>query len=407
MAVSADGLRVFFFTHESMVPGDSGYLDIYERSFGSTKLVSTGPAGGDGPYHVEGGLLEISKYGSHVFFQTNEQLTSDPGGGVYVRAGGTTARAFGPTSGSLLAVSEDGSRVFFSTTNKLVPTDTDTLADIYERAGGRYTLISTGPSDDGNAAGEFIDASADGTHVVFQTRDALVAEDTDDCVAAGCYDFYDSSIAYETPQNASPLKVSLVPAYLQCGTGANPTDGQHSPPLGQPACLPPRTGSNVAHFGPQAVGTGELTLVEGNQSTTTDEADVTIQANLTDIGATGGGDYNPSPTGPDLTLTARLRITDLSNCSGSTCAGPYARTAATSTDLDFAVAVDCSSTPDPSVGATCALNSSADAVQPGVIKEGQQMSAQAFRLRLNDSGANGVRGDSDDRIFSTQGVYVP
>ena len=53
------------------------------------------------------------------------------------------------------------------------------------------------------------------------------------------------------------------------------------------------------------------------------------------------------------------------------------------------------------------MNTSADAVQPGAIKEGQQTSAQAFRLRLNDSGANGVRGDSDDRIFSTQGVYVP
>jgi hypothetical protein len=32
---------------------------------------------------------------------------------------------------------------------------------------------------------------------------------------------------------------------------------------------------------------------------------------------------------------------------------------------------------------------------------------QSFRVRIDDSGANGVRGDSDDRIFATQGVFVP
>jgi hypothetical protein len=31
----------------------------------------------------------------------------------------------------------------------------------------------------------------------------------------------------------------------------------------------------------------------------------------------------------------------------------------------------------------------------------------AFFITNNDSGTNGVRGDSDDRIFATQGVYVP
>jgi hypothetical protein len=32
---------------------------------------------------------------------------------------------------------------------------------------------------------------------------------------------------------------------------------------------------------------------------------------------------------------------------------------------------------------------------------------QVFRLRLNDSGPNGVRGDSDDRLFATEGIYIP
>jgi hypothetical protein len=32
---------------------------------------------------------------------------------------------------------------------------------------------------------------------------------------------------------------------------------------------------------------------------------------------------------------------------------------------------------------------------------------QVFRYRVNDSGANGTRGDSDDRTFATQGIYIP
>jgi hypothetical protein len=419
--ISGDGNHVFWFTHEPLVPEDTGYYDVYERSFGTTKLVSTGPVGGNGPYHVYPGELQISKDGTHAFFQTSEKLTAndtDSTRDIYDRSGGTTALvSTGPSSATggspfIKGASDDGSRVFFETGEKLVPTDTDTQTDIYERFNGTTTLISTGPADDGTATGSYVAASADGAHVVFKTRDALVAGDTDACpdpsLGPGCYDFYDVSVAYQTPQSATQLSVSLVPTFLQCGTGSNPANGQHSPPLAQRACLPAKPGSNVAIFGPQAIGTGVLTVAPGNPDTSADEADVSIAANLTDIqNKTGGGDYNPNPSGPDLTLSARLRLTDTANCSGSTCSGPYQRNAATTTDLDFPVAVDCSATPDPSVGSTCAVTTSADAVQPGAIGETRQTVAQAFRLRLNDSGVNTIRGDSDDRIFSTQGIYVP
>jgi hypothetical protein len=35
------------------------------------------------------------------------------------------------------------------------------------------------------------------------------------------------------------------------------------------------------------------------------------------------------------------------------------------------------------------------------------MLVQVFRLRLNDSGPNGIRNDSDDMLFAQQGVFVP
>src|SRR5438552_385460 len=94
-----------------------------------------------------------------------------------------------------------------------------------------------------------------------------------------------------------------------------------------------------------------------------------------------------------------LRFTDKANGYGSL--------PATATEYDFKVPIDCSSTPDPSVGSTCSANTTANVLVPGLIQEQRQTVVQAFRVRVDDSGANGVRGDSDDRIFMTQGVFVP
>lgn len=78
-------------------------------------------------------------------------------------------------------VSDDGSRVFFDSAERLVAQDTDDFYDVYERSGGTVSLISTGvgnPSGAHNA--RFVDASADGTKVFFNTTEALAATDSDD-----------------------------------------------------------------------------------------------------------------------------------------------------------------------------------------------------------------------------------
>ena len=46
-------------------------------------------------------------------------------------------------------------------------------------------------------------------------------------------------------------------------------------------------------------------------------------------------------------------------------------------------------------------------VLPGAVAESRQMILQLFRVRLRDAGSNGVPGDSDDRDFAMQGIYVP
>jgi Tol biopolymer transport system component len=206
--------------------------------------------------------------------------------------------------------------------------------------------------------------------------------------------------SYAHPQSGPSLQTSLVPTFRPCGTGANPSDGQHSPPLGTQSCLPPASGSNVARFGPSSVGAASFTVVPGDSDATNgDQADVTLSASLSDVRTPAGADYVPNPSGPDLTEVTRLRFTDKAN--------NYGGASATATEYDFRVPIDCAATSDPAVGSTCSTSTSADALLPGFITEQRQTVVQAFRVRVDDAGTNGTTGDSDDRIFAMQGVYVP
>jgi hypothetical protein len=91
---------------------------------------------------------------------------------------GPGADAFGATP---RFVSDDGTRVLFETRDPLLPSDTDNSIDLYERAGGVTSLVSTGPSDTGAETNiDFGAASNDGTRVYFDTTARLVPEDTDD-----------------------------------------------------------------------------------------------------------------------------------------------------------------------------------------------------------------------------------
>ncbi len=210
---SADGLRVFFQSRDRLVLEDMDQCfggpmgtcgDVYERSGGQTRLVSTGPAAANGSHHIgyqEG--FNLSKDGTHAFFWTTENLVpedTDPPGSydIYERFGTQTRLvSTGPASDNSLtgafidhpgrnAVSEDGSRAFFVTNERLVPEDVDGTTnvydsrDVYMRSGGTTTLISTGPADDGmGREASFERATPDGSHVVFSSRIPLTAEDTD------------------------------------------------------------------------------------------------------------------------------------------------------------------------------------------------------------------------------------
>jgi hypothetical protein len=214
-------------------------------------------------------------------------------------------------------------------------------------------------------------------------------------------------ILHDAPQAADTITTSLVPAFrqtissTQCQARGG-TPSTHGAPLSLSSCNPPGYLPNTtARLGPQGSGSIQLAAVAGNIATLADEADLAFTVNATDVrDRRTGADYDPSAGGADVTLVPRPRISDTYN-------SPTLHHPATVRDLDFFVPVDCAATPDPLLGATCSASTSADAVLSGAIREGERTIWQAFRLWLRDSGANDVRGDTDDRLFAQSGVYIP
>ena len=186
---STDGERVFFETLERLVAADTDNRnDVYESASGVTSLVSTGTTGGNGG--VDAFFYGASADGASVLFGTSERLTAadtDSASDVYERASGaTTLVSTGSTGGNgpqgafFDGVSADGARVFFHTAERLTAGDTDSQADVYERSGGATALVSTGSSGGNGAFPAFFDgASADGTRVFFDTDERLESGDTD------------------------------------------------------------------------------------------------------------------------------------------------------------------------------------------------------------------------------------
>ena len=291
---SADGTRVFFRTTEQLVEGDTdNAADSYERLGGLTTLLSTGPAGGN-ENGMHASALGFSSSGDHVFFATDEQLVAADTDGVrdvYERSGGATALvSTGPAGGGSADLaffqgnSADGSRVFFTTHESLVAADTDEESDVYERAGGVTTLVSTGPAGgNGEAPAFFAGNSADGTRVFLETAESLLAGDAD--VARDVYVSELPAAAEEVPSEPAPAS-EPPPAQTPA---AEPTPAEPRPPdagarprcLGKPATI---------------VGTGRRDVLKGTR-----KRDVIVARGGNDkILAFGGNDLICAGRGKDM-----------------------------------------------------------------------------------------------------------
>jgi hypothetical protein len=207
---------------------------------------------------------------------------------------------------------------------------------------------------------------------------------------------------YPRPKGATPLKVSLVPAFTQCTA----PDRVHGPSLEFPSCSAPSPASAQLMVGsPDTNGrvanmTGTVTfdVMLGTPATPEDEADVGITASITDIRRKSDlNDY----TG-ELQGRFTLRITDRVN-------GPALNEVGTVSDVPFDFTIPCTATSGGgNVGSTCAVATTADAVLPGAVPEVKRTIWQMGDVLIYDGGADSQASThGDNTLFARQGVFVP
>jgi uncharacterized repeat protein (TIGR01451 family) len=215
------------------------------------------------------------------------------------------------------------------------------------------------------------------------TNVASVTSNEDDASTADNIAREDTTVIarYARPRGATPFYASLVPAYKPC---TNPSSA-HGAPLAFGSCSPPvQQSSNVTVGTPDANGMpagsiGYVKLAVGS-------ADVRETVSITDVRNRGGlSDY----TG-NLGETASVRITDRGNGPGDD--------QGTVEDVPFPATVPCTATADPSIGSTCAINTTFNALAPGAVVTGQRAIWQLGQVQLLDS---------TNKAFAVEGVFTP
>jgi muconolactone delta-isomerase len=269
---------------------------------------------------------------------------------------------------------------------------------------GTFTLLSRSPYTNSSGAADFANSSiyqAPSGAWVFGSGTIAWSWGLDDYGNRGALDariqqttanILNRFVAsYARPKGATPLRVSLVPAYKPCTSA----DRQHGAPLSYGSCNPPSQASDQLTVGtPDANGQAARSI--GSVRYDVMPGDVRIAVSITDVRNKGDlSDY----TG-QLQADQTLRITDLQN-------GPSQDEAGTTQDIRFPVSVQCAASADTTVGSTCAVSTTADAVVPGSVSAANHTIWQLGQVQVFDGGSSGTAGAPDARLFEDQGVFVP
>ena len=216
-----------------------------------------------------------------------------------------------------------------------------------------------------------------------------------------------ASASHVRPKGATPLRASLVPSFKACST----PNRTHGAPLAFPSCNPPVQTSNFLTVGsPDANGAGAnstgfiLLRVDA-----VPPEDVLITSTITDVRckpATSAAVCNSANAadGPDysgqIQGNATIRISDHYN-------GPGLNEAATVVDIPFPVNGTCVNTTATTVGGTCTVNTTANGVVPGSVKDNQRGIVEIGQLQVSDGGADGQVSTADNTLFAVQGIFIP
>jgi hypothetical protein len=89
------------------------------------------------------------------------------------------------------------------------------------------------------------------------------------------------------------------------------------------------------------------------------------------------------------------------------------RSGATTTDtgtvqqLSLPVDMPCSVTLDPTIGSTCAVTTTLDAITPEMVDEGSRGAWEMGLVDVLDGGADGNVQTEPNGVFMRQGIFVP
>jgi Tol biopolymer transport system component len=257
---------------------------------------------------------------------------------------------------------------------------------------GTAFVVAAGLATLDDAGGEWVRVTADGHDPSWQPLPPLAAQP-----------------GYPRPRGASPSDISLVPAYQSC-EAPNHT---HGAPLSFASCGPPQQTSQALTFGtPDAnglpaagVGRVRFEVHSGNPATPGDEADVEVNATLSDVrcaveltGYCEAGalsDYTGS-----LQLFSTVRITD--KHSGGSSTDP-----ATLQDWpQLSVEMPCSTTPQTGAGSNCTTQTSLDAVVPQLVAERRRSVWELGQVGVRDGGIDAQDVDAYTTL-AVQGLFVP
>ena len=206
---------------------------------------------------------------------------------------------------------------------------------------------------------------------------------------------------YPRPKGATPLKASLVPAFTACVS----PNRVHGPSLEVPSCNPPAlTSSNLTIGSPDANGrqanmSGAVSfeVMLGNAATPADEADVGRRHQR----------HRRAPEPQPQRLHGPALGVDHAADHGSPQRPHRERRSGRSRTCRSTSRSRVPRRPASTIGATCSLSTTADAVLPGMVTEIKRTIWQIGDVRIFDGGPDGQASTQDNTLFLRQGVFVP
>jgi hypothetical protein len=218
------------------------------------------------------------------------------------------------------------------------------------------------------------------------------------------------------PKSASPVRMSLVPAYTACAA----PNRTHGPPLAFASCNPPAQDSSQATVGtPDAFGgaansTSQLRLaylpcLGGNCFPQYDDMGIDVAINDVRCVPTGGRCGAANASGPadysgEMRFSFTFRLTDHWNATAPGGGTDPATVQDFATEFSWACVQSASTT----TGSTCNFNTSMNAVIPGAANGDRRAVWALGAVRIFDGGADGD-GDTaaDNTVFARPGIFIP